>query len=141
MRYKWRRLLLRSLEGTLSDRKQRRLDAALENHPQLKADRAMLEQTQQWFDKAPEFSFQPFFAQRVTQRIYKAVQDPPDLFVLIYSKFKRLAIAASLIIALLISINIMQNHSYPVIYNYLISNMTVEETFTPNLAESLEDLL
>ena len=141
MQYKWRKLLLRSLEGTLSDREQRRLDHALKNQPKLQAEQAMLEQTRQWFDKASGVSFQPYFAERVTRRIFDAVQDPPDLFVLIYSRFKRLAIAATLIIAVLVSMNIIQNHSYPVIYNYLISDMTVEETITPNIAESLEDLL
>lgn len=141
MKNKRRKLLLKSLEGMLSDKEQQKLNTLLKKHPQLEAERQLLRQTQKWFATDPGFTFQPFFAERVSRRLVKSGSESPDLFVLIYNSFKRLAIAASLIIAVLVSINILQNHASPGIYNYMMSEMSVEEVITPDITQSLEELL
>ena len=140
MSLKQRKQLLRSLEGTLSKRQEQKLQKALNQNPQLRSEKRRLEETDNrlTFDSPPHF--QPYFTERVMQRINSGVESA-DLFSLMVQSFKRLTLAAALVIAVLISINVVKNQENLYLYDYMVSEMSLEKVITPDLDQSLEDLL
>lgn len=111
-----KQLLLRFLLGELPPDEARRVQERLDDEPRLAAQLRRMRALQQTLEASAARSFEPGFAQRVTQQIRpraaqrRALSPFDALYEALVGIFVRTAIAAVLLIGMLGAINAIQYH-------------------------------
>ncbi|MCU0287637.1 MAG: hypothetical protein MUF15_14745 [Acidobacteria bacterium] len=107
---KMKNLLYRSFDSSLTPQEQEELDNALENSSALKNEKLLIEKQRKAISQyANEFSFNPFFAQQVINRINTLTgnQNYGEIFAnYLLFFFKRMALVSITICLIMISYNV-----------------------------------
>lgn len=110
---KIRDLLYRSFDGTLTAKEQSNLDYTLENSAALRNEKQQIETQRKTISQcAEEYSFNPFFAQQVMNRITTLTgsQSYGEIFAdSLLFLFKRLALVTITLCLIMISYNILSD--------------------------------
>ncbi len=109
-RKKIRKLLFRSFEGELKEKEKKLLEKALENSKEIRQEKEEIKKLRQAVAKSAVKSFKPFFAERVITRL-KATETREEnslegFYQSLKPIFKRLALAGSIIMLVLILYNL-----------------------------------
>ncbi|HLP59755.1 MAG TPA: hypothetical protein VK186_13025 [Candidatus Deferrimicrobium sp.] len=127
---KMRDLLYRSLDADISPQEQKELDYALENSPALKNEKQQIEtQRKAISENAERFSFNPFFAQQVMNRINALTGHPSygEIFAdYLFVFFKRMAMVSITLCLIMISYNILSDEILKLIDLLFPSPVTYE---------------
>ena len=130
MNKKIRELLYRSFDTDLSERKQQRLDEALEQSEKLSEEKELIFSRRQVVADSAVKSFGPYFADRVMSQIavIENQKEPQESFydALMYG-FKRLAVVGALFMIGLIFFNVIKGHIIPVDEIFFASDLALEE--------------
>ncbi len=103
------RLLYRSFEGRLSEKERTSLEKALEQSPELRAEKERIRQQRELLSEGAAGSFGPGFADRVMGRLDAAETGSNgwDLFyATLLTLFRRFAIAGGVALLLLLTYNL-----------------------------------
>lgn len=123
-------LLYRSLDGALTANEQKELDYALENSVALKNEKRQIEaQRKAVSESAKGFSFNPFFAQHVINRINALTggQSYAETFVnYLLLLFKRMALVSITLCIIMISYNVFSDEILKLIDLLFPSPVTYE---------------
>ncbi len=124
------KLLYRSFDTDLSERKQLRLDEALEQSKDLRKERKLILSRRQAVADSAVRTFRPYFADRVMSQV-TAMGDKKDTQESFYDAlmfgFKRLAVVGALVMIGLISFNVIKGHVIPIDEAFFASDLVIEE--------------
>lgn len=103
-------LFQRALDGELSMEEERRLAALLEESPSLRLEFERVRRLRALVEESREDSFKPFFSSRVMSRIRAQAKEETFAHALAWL-FRRVAVAAIVLIVALTAYNISQQHA------------------------------
>lgn len=134
-------LLYRSFDAVLSSEEQQRLQIALTNSKELRAEKKRLSAMRAALSSETAQAFGPFFAQKVMRRITSFQQEKKGqqiFFEALFSAFRpAVAIAAAVLIALM-SYNIVKSDRFSVAGAFAEPQVTIDQVFEPALPLILE---
>lgn len=123
-------LLYRSFDTVLNEKKQQRLDDALEQSKDLREERELILSRRKAVSDSTTRSFGPYFADRVMTQI-AAIGDKKDTQESFYDAlmfgFKRLAVVGGLVMVALLFFNVIQGHVIPADEAFFASDLILEE--------------
>lgn len=111
MSKKLRKWLYRSLDGSLRPRIKKRLESALARSPELRAEQARIITQRHDIAGSAARSFEPFFAERVWNRIQAEKQPVDSFYDSLKAVFRRFAVAGAIVVILLLSYNLGKKNS------------------------------
>ncbi|NOY61166.1 MAG: hypothetical protein GXO75_19830 [Calditrichaeota bacterium] len=144
MNKKYRKLLYRSFDGNLSEDEKEVLENALLKSKELQAEKEKIALLRNKLSESTTDSFRPFFAERVASRINtlaKANNLQPDFFSSLVTVFRRVAISAAIVFALLLSANLIEGKFHSFEKNVSSSEMSLDDVLATTFTPSLEDVL
>lgn len=123
------RLLYRSFEENLKEKEQKQLEEALERSQALRAEKEKIAAMRKAVSETAYSSFEPFFAERVMNRITAEEKVGPivSVFEPLKAIFQRLAIASAIVIIVLIVYNLSIGESFTMNEAFYVSELTFEE--------------
>lgn len=124
------KLLYRSFDDDLNEKEKKQLEEAMENSVELRREKEQIEVRRQAVSDSAAQSFKPFFAERVMGRIQARGQKENTLeafYDTLKAVFRRLAVAAAVIMIALITINLIIGESPLMDEAFYISELTFEE--------------
>lgn len=130
MNKKTLKLLYRSFDSQLTKQEQQQLDEALANSQALREEMKRIISLRNDISSNIADSFKPFFAERVTQRIStldNTEQSSYVFFESLWYLFRRVAIAGTVIVLILISHNLWVSRDITLVSAFGISQPTAEE--------------
>jgi hypothetical protein len=136
------KMIYQYLDGGLSPKEKNKLDRLRKSSPEIQATLQKTAKMRALLQSKSDYSFKPFFAERVMNKIkarVSAVQD--DFFIALSTMFRRVAIAGCTVVVLLFSASLLYQKSETPIKDYVYSQMTLDELVDPATTTSLEDLL
>ncbi len=124
------KLLYRSFDIDLSERKQQRLDKALKQSKNLKEERELIFSRRQAVADSTVRTFRPYFADRVMSKIAamgnkKNTQE--SFYDALLFVFRRLAVFGALVMIGLVFFNVIKGHIIPVDEIFFASDLALEE--------------
>jgi len=122
------KLLYRSLDLTLKEKDRRRLDEALEESTELRQHQADLLAVRQAIADGAVRSFRPQFVERTINRIHsggEAAATEDLLFGAYRTVFRRAAVVGLIILAVLVSYNIVHKDLLPQDAIFYVSDLTI----------------
>lgn len=129
-------LLYRSFDGKLTPEEQRGLDKALAASKQLREEKEKITASRKIISGTAATSFEPFFAERVMQRIQaerEAVSEVgEDFFGSLMWSFRRIALAGAIAVLLLLANNIIQGGEISLNSLLAMPQLTIEDTLVLN---------
>ena len=126
-------LLIRSLDGPVTERERRKLDKALARSAPLRAELKQLMRLREGLSKS-RYSFKPFFADRVMAHIQPGGQFAApvhDFFDALFYSFRRVAFAGAVLLVLLVSYHVIENKSLSFEGLLGFQELTLEEVWLP----------
>ena len=138
MNKKIRKLLYRSFDGELTPAEQQRLDRALEHSKELQQEKAQITAMRQLIARSSVQTFQPFFAERIMQQIRSLEKSNHQFFESLFFVFRPVAIAATVVLIVLISYNIVKSRNVSFAVAFAEPQITLEQVLEPTLPLSLE---
>lgn len=125
-------LLYRSFDGQLTPAEQERLDEALRHSQPLREEKEKIAAMRQAVSGSAAQSFQPFFAERVVQRI-QAERKPQaesgeDFFGSLAWSFRRIALAGTIAVLLLLAGSVIQRGEISLNSVLAMPQLTIEDT-------------
>lgn len=130
---KIRELLYRSFDDDLSPEEKNQLKDALEKSAELRTEKEKLSHLRKEISGTTEKSFAPFFADRVMNRIYAEKEmksySMDDFFNSLAWSFKRIALAASFAVILILAINLFKEENISLDSLLAMPQITVKETW------------
>lgn len=136
------KMIYRYLDADLSPKEKIELDQLKKNSPEIQAALQKTAKMREILQSSSDYSFKPFFAERVMNNIKAdapAIQDV--FFAVLSSMFRRVAIAGCTVAVLLFSASLLFQKSETPIQDYVYSQMTLDELIDPAITTSLEDIL
>ncbi len=135
---KIRKLLYHSFDSDLKEKEKKLLEKALESSEQIRHEKEDISHLRQVVADSTVKSFKPFFAERLMKRIVSADNKKEDSLEGFYLSlkliFKRLAIAGSVIMLLLILYNLKIGDALSSEEAFYVSETAIEEVLqTPFL--------
>jgi len=135
---KIRKLLYHSFDSDLKEKEKKLLEKALESSEQIRHEKEDISHLRQAVADSTVKSFKPFFAERLMKRIVSADNKKEDSLEGFYLSlkliFKRLAIAGSVIMLLLILYNLKIGDALSSEEAFYVSETAIEEVLqTPFL--------
>jgi hypothetical protein len=124
------KLLYRSFDDDLSKREQRQLEKGLENSTELRKEKERIAAERQAISTGAAQSFKPGFVGRVMRRIQAMAEEKNTLeafYGILKAVFRRLAVAAAVIMIVLITINLIIGESLSAERAFYTSELTFEE--------------
>jgi len=125
------KLLYRSLDNPLGEKKQRTLSEALQNSKELRKEKERILAQRRSITEAAPSSFGPYFAEKVMEKIESLHTKKKNGLELFYETFKtmfqRVAIVSALILLLLVSYNLIKKDLLPKEEIMFASDAVVEE--------------
>lgn len=104
-------LLLRSFDGSLSETEQQRLNTLLDSSSDVRSVREEIGRLRSGLRVEKDKTFQPFFAERVVNRLNSRRQSTVDYFV---AAFRTVAIGAAVLVIIFSAYNISRENSFTV---------------------------
>ena len=135
------KLLYRSFDTSLNPEEQKKLDEAMEQSDQLRKESERIKIIRKKLEANKEQSFNPFFADKVMQRINKiSIMDNNELFYeSLFKVFKPVMVAAILLIIGISSYNIANTRQFSLEGVLAVPEVTLEQAFDPSLSIDMED--
>jgi hypothetical protein len=131
-----RELLYRSFDDDLSPEEKHRLDEALEKSAELRTEQEKLSRMRKEISGSAEKSFEPLFVDRLMNRIQvenqKKSYSIDDFLDSLAWSFKRIALAASIAVIILLAVNIFQEKNISLDSLLAMPQITVQETWELN---------
>ena len=124
------KLLYRSFDEVLSEKKQHKLDKALKKSVELQREKTQVERLRKVVSGSTVNSFRPLFAERVINSLNAPGKkaDPLDIFYLsLKAVFRRFAVAGAALCTVLILYNLGKGESLTVNEAFSVSKVTLEE--------------
>jgi hypothetical protein len=123
------KLLYRSFEEKLKEREQNQLKEALEKSEELRREKEKITEMRKAVSESAYGTFEPFFAERVMNRIVAEEKERAvvSVFEPLKAVFQRLAIAAAIVIIVLIVYNLSIGESFTMNEAFYVSELTSEE--------------
>jgi anti-sigma factor RsiW len=137
-------LLYRSMDGDLSPEETHELESALASSQELRSERRELLEMRRRLSTGAAHSFSPFFAERVINKIRTARGEGSigtPFFESLQYMFKRVAIVAAGVAALLLIYNLNQGGSVSIAAAFGAEKGGIEQVLTAPVDETLEELL
>jgi hypothetical protein len=132
-------LLYRSFDSELTAEEQKRLERALVESEDLERERDRLARLRGVVGGGTHASFGPYFAERVLGRITSSESNGRESFVSsLVTVFRPVALAASLLAAVLTTVNLVQSKNKTVYTAFAGPEVTVQEALDPTLPLTLE---
>jgi len=121
--------LYRSFDGDLSEKEQRLLEDALRDSEELRRERAKIVAQRQAISESAAQSFQPYFAERVMQRIDSLISKNglEKFYETLKAAFRQFAIAGAIILIALIIYNLRIGENISSEEIFYASDTIVEE--------------
>ncbi|MFH1195212.1 MAG: hypothetical protein V1720_05840 [bacterium] len=111
------KLIFKSLDGVLTEKESAALEYELKNSSEAKKLFAELRSLRKGIENLPELTFKPFFEERVIAKLNidnSKSESFPNFPEALGLSFRKFAIAAALILALLITYNLNNGNSYSI---------------------------
>jgi hypothetical protein len=127
-------LLYRSLDSLLGVPDQVELERALSESTELRAEKKRIEELREVFKHSGSKKFEPFFTERVLQRISLLQRRPEsevDFFAYLVYLFRRVAVAAAVVCLLIITYNIIENNGLSMNNLLGFQDYTIEDVWLP----------
>ena len=132
-------LLYRSFDEHLTPDEQELLDKALIDEKDLQNEKRSLEQIRSGVSKTRAKSFSPGFANRIMQSISDTGHEAGDrLFESIYVLFRPIAIAASIIILVMATINFYKSDTISWESAIVLPEVSVQDAYDPVVVLNME---
>jgi hypothetical protein len=134
MNKKYIDLLYRSLDSQLGLLDQAELDRALKESAELRAEKRRIEELHTIFRRRGASQFEPFFAEKVMQRIMlsrRHTLSNADFFADLLYLFRRVAFAAVMVCLLIIAYNIIENDGLSMNNLLGFQDYTIEDIWLP----------
>lgn len=128
-------LLYKSFDASLTPNEQEELERALIDSEQLREEKEKLTQMRESISSTAKNSFNPFFANRVMQRITSQKKESNEelFFESLISLFRPMAIAAVLLVVVLTSYNLVTDNFFSSQDSPPLSELSLEDAFDPML--------
>jgi len=136
MKNRYHDLLLKSLDVTLSAAEQEMLRSALADSEALRKEKEKLLKIRSTISETAVTEFPPGFEVRVMSTI--ARKNQVEIVADLFAVFKPVAIAATILIVLIASINIMQDDEFSLNNLYSTGEVSIEQAFNP-LVELIQE--
>lgn len=124
------KLLYKSFDTKLSEKKKLRLEKALDESKDLREEKDLIISRREAIKDSTEKVFKPYFADRVMAQI-AAIGDKKDPQESFYDAlmlgFKRLAVVGALVMLVLLFVNVFQGHIIPADEAFFASDLALEE--------------
>jgi anti-sigma factor RsiW len=124
------KLLYRSFDDGLSEKERKQLEEALEASTEIQREKEQIAAERQAISASAVQSFKPGFAERVMSRIQAMGEEENTLeafYGTLKAVFRRLAVAAAVIMIALITINLIIGECLSAHKAFYISELTFEE--------------
>lgn len=141
MNNKMLKLLYRSFDDMLTSKQQQQLEEALLKSKELREEKEQIIAMRTTISDSATQSFKPFFAEKVMRRIrtlQKKQRSQETFFDSLFYVFKSMAIAATILLILLMSYNILKNNHLSLASAFAEPEVTLEQVFDPTLPLTLE---
>jgi hypothetical protein len=141
MNKKIRVLLYRSFDEDLSQKEKQALEKALSQSETFRAERESIIQMRQSVKKGNISRFQPFFAERVLNRIQTTLQVKAEesFFNSLLVVFRPLAIAAIILIIIISAYNITSSGQISLEGALAVPEVTLNDAYATSLAVVIEE--
>ena len=136
-------LLIKSLDWELAPAEQSELESALAASPELRRERDELLSIRELIGAGSARRFGPFFAERVMNTIRSARREQAvgmPFFELLQYMFRRVAIVAAMVVAILLVYNLNQGGSVSIASAFGAKETSIEEVLAAPVEETLEEL-
>ena len=127
-------LLYRSLDSPLSIEDQGELKRALSESAELSAEKTRIMQLREVISHGGPQKFEPYFAERVLQRIslsQRRQENEVDFLASLQYLFRRVAVAAAVVCLLIIAYNIIENNGLSMNNLLGFQDYTIEDIWLP----------
>lgn len=134
-------LLYRSFDGSLTPEEQKQLGEALAGSKALREEKKRIKSLREAISNHAAESFEPFFAERVMQRIERSRQaekSPDQFFESLFAVFRPVAVGAVVLLIILLSYNMIKSDRLSLASAFAEPEVSLEEAFDPTLAFSME---
>jgi hypothetical protein len=128
------KLLYRSLDASLTDAEQAELQQALTQSDELRAEKKRIVALRKQLQRGAVRTFRPFFAERIVSRLERAKRQnlrQYDFFDSMVYVFRRVLVAAAVIVILLVSYNIIENNGLSMNKLLGFQEVTPEDVWLP----------
>jgi hypothetical protein len=141
MNKKIRSLLYRSFDKNLSSRERQVLENALSQSEDLRGEKESILQLRQAIKKEKVSGFQPFFSERVLNRIQATLQAKGEdsFFNSLLVVFRPLAIAAIILIIIISAYNITSSGQVSLEGALAVPEVTLNDAYATSLAVVIEE--
>ncbi len=136
-----REILYRSFDESLTPEEDQILQEALEKSKTLREEKESIAIMRQSVSDSAAKSFEPFFAERVMQKIQtssKIEKGNDPFFESLFNLFRPLALGAAVLTIILLSYNIIKSDRVSLAGAFAEPVVTLEEAFDPALTLALE---
>ena len=135
-----KQLLYESFDRNLSNREQDVLDKALADSIELQSERTHIIEMREKLSNSNEQKFEPFFADRVMTKVREShnQNDSNEFFEGITLLFRPVAIAATVIIITLVSINLLKSNQASFEGALAVPEVTMSDAYDPLVDLNLE---
>ena len=133
MSHKDKKLLYESFDRDLNDSELDRLNEALSDSDELRRDKNAIKKIRELVSSRDEQNFEPFFADRVMNKIQieRAGKESLEFLENIALLFRPLAIAATVIIITIVSFNLFKGEQVNLENALVIPDITIADAYNP----------
>lgn len=131
-------LLYRSFDDVLAPADQQRLERALTESADLRAEKQRIAQLRGMITDSGKQSFHPFFAEKVLRRIREQNRPAESFLDSLIVVFRSVAIAATILFVVLLSYNLFKSDSKSIASALAEPEIKLEQALDPTLALVME---
>jgi len=131
-------LLYRSFEEDLAPAQQQRLDRALAESEELRAEKHRIAAMRSMISDSSHKAFHPFFADKVLRRIREKSRSAESFFDSLIEVFRPVAIAVTILFIVLLSYNLFKSDSKSLASAFAEPEIKLEQALDPTLAWVME---
>lgn len=131
---KLKHLLYKSFDSELSEKEKESLDSELKNSVALKEEQEYLKKLRVAIKQSAQTSFEPFFEERLMGNLNRSVKTEKYFDLVsssLFSSFGRIAIAAIVVLAILLSYNLHNGNNYSIKSLFGSSQANIASVFDP----------
>lgn len=134
-------LLYRSFDSNLNPEEKKRLEEALSRSVELREEKEIITSLRINIDRGKTTSFEPFFADRVMEKIQtsKQVDENEQFFESLFVVFRPIAIAAAILIIIITGYNINMTGQFSIEGALGVQEVTIDDVYNPTLALATEE--
>ena len=140
---KQRDLLYRSFDDALTPKEDAQLEQALAESKSLRKEKERITALRNAVSSKAARSFEPYFADRVMQRIVQTTKKErgrETYFDALFSVFRPVVVGAIILIIVLLSYNIIRSDRVSLAGAFAEPQVTLEEAYDPSLMLSMENM-